>query len=138
MPSVPRGRSRRRPGRRGGSTAACDSPVPGAPRAPGRACRAARAVAWAAAYGYRPTPPDADDPSVRRTVSVSLAVLLAALLVVRVGVRSEAVAPGSRGDIAFASNRSGTYDIYAMAPGSGTVTPLIQTSAQERAPAWNP
>jgi plastocyanin len=75
---------------------------------------------------------------VRRTILWSLALLLAALLVVRVGVRSKAVAPGSRGDIAFASNRTGNDDIYALTPSSGAVSPLIQTSANERAPAWNP
>jgi len=57
---------------------------------------------------------------------------------VRVAVRSQAVPPGTRGDIAFASNRAGNYDIYTLDPGTGTVTATIQTAANERAPAWSP
>ena len=48
----------------------------------------------------------------RRWIVVLAALLLAALMVVRVAVRSQAVPPGNRGDIAFASNRAGNYDIY--------------------------
>lgn len=59
-------------------------------------------------------------------------------MVVRVAVRSQAVPPGTRGDIAFASNRTGNYDIYTLDPGTGTVTAAIQTAANERAPAWSP
>ena len=74
----------------------------------------------------------------RRSTAVVAAVLLAALFLVRVAVRSQAVPPGMRGDIAFASDRSGNYDIYTLDPGSGTVTATIQTAANERAPAWSP
>ena len=74
----------------------------------------------------------------RRTTVVVAAMLLAALFLVRVAVRSQAVPPGTRGDIAFASNRAGNYDIYTLDPSTGTVTATIQTAANERAPAWSP
>ena len=74
----------------------------------------------------------------RRAIVVLAVLLIAALMVVRVAVRSQAVPPGNRGDIAFASDRSGNDDIFTMDPGTGTVTPVIQTAANERAPAWNP
>jgi len=74
----------------------------------------------------------------RRSVAIVAVLLIAALMVVRVAVRSQAVPPGNRGDIAFASNRAGNYDIYTLDPGSGTVTAAIQTAANERAPAWSP
>ena len=74
----------------------------------------------------------------RRWTAVFAALLIAALMVVRVAVRSQAVPPGNRGDVAFASNRSGNYDIYTLDPGTGLVTVAIQTAANERAPAWSP
>ncbi|MEP6759615.1 MAG: hypothetical protein ABJB55_10505 [Actinomycetota bacterium] len=74
----------------------------------------------------------------RRWTVVLATLLIAALMVVHVAVRSQAVPPGNRGDIAFASNRAGNYDIYTMDPGTGTVSAAIQTAANERAPAWNP
>jgi hypothetical protein len=46
----------------------------------------------------------------RRSTAVVAAVLLAALFLVRIAVRSQAVPPGMRGDIAFASDRSGNYE----------------------------
>ena len=74
----------------------------------------------------------------RRWIAVVVTLMMAALMVVRVTVRSQAVPPGNRGDIAFASNRGGNYDIFTMDPGTGTVTVAIQTAANERAPAWSP
>ena len=69
----------------------------------------------------------------------AVAVLMfAALLVVRVTVQSQAVPPGDRGDIAFASDRAGNYDIYTLDPGTGSVAVAVQTAANERAPAWSP
>ena len=42
------------------------------------------------------------------------------------------------GRIAFASNRSGNYDIYSMNPDGSAVTPLTTHGANDRFPAWSP
>jgi Tol biopolymer transport system component len=75
----------------------------------------------------------------RRSVSglAALALLLLAMLT-PVLAPARAVVPGATGRIAFTSNRTGDFEIYAMnADGSG-VTRLTDARGEDREPAWSP
>jgi Tol biopolymer transport system component len=68
----------------------------------------------------------------------------AALVTAAVSVlafRPEPVAasfPGANGKLAFASNRDGNYEIYAMEPDASDQTRLTNDPAVDIAPAWSP
>jgi len=43
-----------------------------------------------------------------------------------------------KGKIAFASDRSGTFEIYSMDPDGSNVSPLTNNTAMDRFPSWEP
>ena len=84
----------------------------------------------------------------RRDVALRRAVIATVVLLVAgtaVGVKG--VVPGANGRIAFASDRTGTFEVFTMnADGSdvrqltpnGDVNPTTNAPAQDREPAWSP
>jgi Tol biopolymer transport system component len=66
------------------------------------------------------------------------AVLLAAGFVSLAAARPARAFPGTNGKIAFASNRTGSYDIFVANPDGSGLTNLTATAAvDERDPAWS-
>ena len=66
--------------------------------------------------------------------------LVAALMVgsVMLAPAARAAFPGANGKIAFASNRTGNYQIYSMSPDGSGQTRLTTNAATDTAPAWSP
>jgi uncharacterized repeat protein (TIGR01451 family) len=84
----------------------------------------------------------------RRAVAERRAVIaVATLLIAGTAVAVKGVVPGTNGRIAFASDRTGTFEVFAMiADGSdvrqitpdGDTNPTTNALAQDREPAWSP
>jgi Tol biopolymer transport system component len=70
-----------------------------------------------------------------RITAVLASTLLFLLVLVAPG---HAAFPGANGKIAFESNRSGNYEIYAMDPDGTGITPLTQNEASDTQPVWSP
>ncbi len=51
---------------------------------------------------------------------------------------TQATFPGDNGKIAFATNRDGNYEIYAMNPDGSSQTNLTNDAANDSGPAWYP